>query len=812
MREAGENWNGLSLVHPPVEYTNWDADKIQGCICDAGWGGYDCGFRTCPWGRDPLDTKPFRDEKFVIACQATSGFFTLQLHGGYTPDIPYNADAAFLKMAIESITGVGRVDVRMQAEPLDGLPAVCGHSAPLFTSFWLRDQPGALPPVRVLNNASSSSRMWPNGGAGLASSTSSSAFLQMATRYYLRCPKCATNCNGVIYFTYRDSVSTSVDVTVSGGIHLIAAALRNLANLTSDGWSITSINASSSTGYTWICSNTSSQVVTITLFSSFGNIPDIGLIDSTFSQAKNYVALGFGNNQKANVTLTSQRGNGTLYECSNQGVCDNKVGACVCTNKQSNQGSTAFVATSSDGRGNFGTRGDCGHVRKNNVPCEAFNFCSGHGVCRNATNDPTSFVSSFSSNARASFCTCYDGWHGASCSIKACPRGRALFDEPTDSTHAHALKECSGQGLCLRDTGTCVCRDGFVGPDCSKKDCLRDATTGEPCNGHGFCENLNSIFNEFGLSYGDPSWHAPTEQPQAWDAYSWYECVCSNKLSDADATSSGGGYLFGHPKHPSAGPGGRISGIAPGSLPMPGWGGWDCSKRMCPRGDSTDRGNAHKGVTVKEVQRVVCRESPKQDVNNYGGGFGNGSFSLDFYGASTALIYPSYKAKAIKAAIEYASTIGNVTITFPNFKYDNISTACHPHMNNTGFYVTFDTEGGALPLMAKTPGDNATSSAINVYEVTKGNSLNLECGGPQMGYCDRDAGLCMCRPHQGSSNGTNAYGPNGDCGFYSSAPWWAEVEAFGTSFANNILPQDSSSSDSSSASSTTSGRFSYTIF
>lgn len=45
---------------PPLAYglsTNaaaWDANMIQGCVCEAGWTGYDCTQRDCPLGSDPL--------------------------------------------------------------------------------------------------------------------------------------------------------------------------------------------------------------------------------------------------------------------------------------------------------------------------------------------------------------------------------------------------------------------------------------------------------------------------------------------------------------------------------------------------------------------------------------------------------------------------------------------------------------------------------------------------------------------------------------------------------------------------------------
>jgi hypothetical protein len=50
----------------------------------AGFGGYDCSQRTCPYGRDPtLEGSAASDdaEAFVIECQADAGYFTLTVLG-----------------------------------------------------------------------------------------------------------------------------------------------------------------------------------------------------------------------------------------------------------------------------------------------------------------------------------------------------------------------------------------------------------------------------------------------------------------------------------------------------------------------------------------------------------------------------------------------------------------------------------------------------------------------------------------------------------------------------------------------------------
>lgn len=38
----------------PYSASNWDADRIGGCLCDPGYYGVDCSLRYCPTGDDPL--------------------------------------------------------------------------------------------------------------------------------------------------------------------------------------------------------------------------------------------------------------------------------------------------------------------------------------------------------------------------------------------------------------------------------------------------------------------------------------------------------------------------------------------------------------------------------------------------------------------------------------------------------------------------------------------------------------------------------------------------------------------------------------
>jgi len=110
------------------------------------------------------------------------------------------------------------------------------------------------------------------------------------------------------------------------------------------------------------------------------------------------------------------------------------------------------------------------------------------------------------------------------------------------------------------------------------------------------------------------------------------------------------------PLRPSVGPSGLITGYSPGALPIPGWSNWDCSKRNCPMGHTSD---ARRLVScrciatassillqlfkwwlsgykaVKEIQRIVCGLSVYNDEQ---------SFTLSFMDHQTSPIYTNYSA------------------------------------------------------------------------------------------------------------------------------------------------------------------------
>ncbi len=378
-----------------MDYSNWEADKVQGCVCDSGFEGYDCSQRSCPRGRDPTSTLPsgrlYKDEVFRLQCQATGGYFSLLVLGQHTPPIPFDADPGHLRRVLEDLDEVGQVSVTMPAATAwnenSRLPSICGDDQAVTTEIAFTSHSGDRPPLFVSRNTSNT-RQWTDGATPL-SLEGGVAVLRMETRLSLHCPVCPA-CSGLIYFTFLDSVSSGVEVTALGAGDLVQAAVLSMSSLSSSVWTQLGVEVSvSGSGSDRICSSGAATTTQISVFSDYGNIPGLGLLDT-----------------QGIVTLETSKGDGALYECSNQGVCDHRTGVCECAISVA-YGEVQYRALSSNGFADIGNRGDCGFIDKVASRCiiAGVDICSGHGQCSNSTGT----------------CQCTDGWFGIACATRSCP-------------------------------------------------------------------------------------------------------------------------------------------------------------------------------------------------------------------------------------------------------------------------------------------------------------------------------------------------------------------------------------------------------
>ena len=161
-------------------------------------------------------------------------------------------------------------------------------------------------------------------------------------------------------------------------------------------------------------------------------------------------------------------------ECSNRGICDPTDGYCTCE----------VNFDTSDGYIHRGQRGDCGFPTTVIQQCPGVLSCSGHGVC---------------SESPRFRCDCSEGWTGSDCSNHVCPKGTSWFTLPQSANLAHVYEqaECSDMGVCNRETGECVCAEGFTGSSCNRMTCPGEVEGVDGsvamCSGHGQCLDMSSL-------------------------------------------------------------------------------------------------------------------------------------------------------------------------------------------------------------------------------------------------------------------------------------------------------------------------------
>jgi hypothetical protein len=486
MAAAGREWDGRSLVVPDAAYeSNWDAHKIQGCLCDEGFSGYDCSLRECPRGDDPLTTGQ-QNEILRLVCQADAGSFTIAFRGHTSNDIPYNAPYGLLKEILESMLSIAAVTVTLGGSGV----AVCEAGQEVITTIEFTQDFGSLPVAKVESVDLSLS-----GGA---------AVLLLETLSELTCAACSA-CAGGIYMSFG-AYETNM-IAFGSTADAFEAELQSLASLSSSSiyGTLDSVSVVYSSGSS-LCDSASSITSTILVRGAYGNLPDFGLVNSIYDSG----ALHSG------VSLSSSKGTKENELCSNHGECDVTTGVCTCFTTVANGDAPWIRWDSSDGYGGVGGRPDCGHRTVSDASLVADDTfclldvssesaCSGNGVC-NSTGG----------------CDCYYGFHGGNCQLRDCPVGKAWFDEPSEENVAHSHSvECSGAGICDTSTGTCVCAAGREGAACERL----TSTCLEGCSGHGRCLPMWRIAEEASSSaYGTSSsyviphaYNIFQDSPSSWD-------------------------------------------------------------------------------------------------------------------------------------------------------------------------------------------------------------------------------------------------------------------------------------------------------
>jgi len=275
-------------------------------------------------------------------------------------------------------------------------------------------------------------------------------------------------------------------------------------------------------------------------------------------------------------------------------------------------------------------------------------------------------------------CSCFQRWQGPDCSERKCKENIAWVDGDVDTPHEYA--ECSNMGTCDRTTGECMCRDGFDGAACQRLTCSNK------CSGHGTCEYITEL--------GDYT-------ASNWDATKVQGCKCDG-----------------------------------------GWEGFDCSLRMCPRGDDpltshTDTGDVH-----------VVATSANNFANDGNWLNGQGVFIVkDLYNTyETSRPFEVANATQAEAALldlDIIVSLGATTTVAGNANggYDyTIQLSDPPHVTS----ITVESKGcWAAGCYPKRDGGDATPGSVT-DTVTASTSFQEAAVCSNRGLCDSATGICKC--------------------------------------------------------------------
>jgi len=514
--------------------------------------------------------------------------------------------------------------------------------------------------------------------------------------------KCVANTHSGYFVLYHQKYPSSA-IYPSYSNTQVKAALEEIPTIGKGGVSVSFSSASSTA-----CSQSGANIISVEFLSNFGPLaPLIPYTDKLLAGAYIEIAGNEGefvtDEQKKNHRVI--KGTKENDYCSGRGLCNTEEGWCDCYDTNGD------TYGSSNGYGNGGIRGDCGYALTTIRHCPGEVACSGHGKCN---SDDGSYK-----------CSCAVGWQGGDCSERSCPFGLSWYNYPTGNDMAHDIEvECSNKGICDRVTGECVCAEGFYGGACEYMAC--GGGIENPCNGHGQCKSMMElalIANDNGdatdFTYGsDPNNY------DTWDGHRIHGCYCDD-----------------------------------------GYEGYDCSLRTCPSGDDP----ATYGQS-DEIQLFVCTAT-------------SGSFKLKFRQAETEYLPYDITVPELQTYLNdlsslkdgILSSVGAVTLNYSS----NSNVTCTSDGSNV-VQINFIAIPSDVPAfiptvdqlvddaMGGTLGSGSfdfytNGASVSTYTSVKGTTENDVCS--NRGLCNRETGICECFPGFASSDGQNAHGFYGDCGY-----------------------------------------------
>jgi len=488
----------------------------RACTCFEGYEGADCSLLSCPLGEAWADYPLGVDNAHNLAVCSNRG------HCDYEAGLcecmtGYEGKACERMSCPSDCNGKGKcVSMEYYARTRDAGTLEEGQSSvPVYETIWdsskifgcVCDYPFYGPDCSLMD--------CPTGDDPMTGKQDPPTLLNPMQYNEVQTIKCRAGA-GQFTITFRGKTTTRLDFNAKPAA--LKAALEALTT-------VSTVSVSGNRA----CEDTTNGVqMSVEFKDEFGDLPMM-LVTSYLT----------GSNFETFIDVVeSVQGSKENAICSNRGLCDPMIGYCTC--------STGYET--SDGYGEYGTRGDCGFNQANVAFCPGLISCSGKGDCKSGT-----FT-----------CACETGWAGADCSERICPSGTSWFSLPESDNMAHISESvpCSDMGICDRSTGLCTCFPGYEGSSCNIMTCPGDTSE---CNGKGQCLTMRDLAKEATVNGQDAlvTYGEKPNDKDTWDGNRIKGCHCND-----------------------------------------GYEGFDCSLRSCPTGDNPDTGGQ-----VDEQQRLICSHS-----------------------------------------------------------------------------------------------------------------------------------------------------------------------------------------------------------
>jgi hypothetical protein len=399
-RTRNEYSEKFTYRQPPLTMIAWDADKIQGCKCDDFLYGYDCSFKKCPQGDDPLTANQVNEIQ-LIKCTSVAGYFTLFYQGVPSTTIPYSANAQVVKAALLNIPEI--TDVKVTFSQGAHTQACQATNANIISVEFTQQFGPQHPLVPYLDSALITA------GGVVEVAVAGDAFQDAHGRTITSVLGTKENdlCSGRGLCSRTDGLCSCYDT--NGDAYESSDGYGNAGSRGDCGWlkSPTTVRASTCPGEM----QCSGHGVCDSASGSFRCSCSTGWTGGDCSEK----LCPNGRSWYGYPTADYQAHN-DYSECSNMGNCDYTVGQCVC--RENFYGEACEYMACGGG---------------------VTNACSGHGRCMSMAElaywaddngDATEIVYGSDYNDfmtwdydRIHGCKCDEGFDGYDCSLKLCPMG-----------------------------------------------------------------------------------------------------------------------------------------------------------------------------------------------------------------------------------------------------------------------------------------------------------------------------------------------------------------------------------------------------